>query len=135
MVKQDRDADIQVTRNKLREAVEVAIAEAVTKEAGQKVDPHFLIYHAFDIKSVKEMSKNDEASILVQSRPNPVPFEQASALFQSINAGLTEEFVEVYAPVTWDHHTRRDKLCDQLRGRIIEAIEGQLSPAAKGTTP
>lgn len=134
LVKQDRDPETQTKRNKLRADVEAGIAEVISNEVHQKVEPHFVIYHAFDIKSVKEMSRNDEASILVRSRPVPVPFEQASALFQSINDRLNEEFVEVYAPVTWDHHTNRDKLCDQLRGKIIEVIEARLSHAAKGAT-
>ena len=132
LVKQDRDPEIQRKRNDLRKNVEAAIAEAVSKEAKREIDPHNVIYHAFDIKSVKEMSKNDEASILVQARPTPIPFEQASTLFQSINASLNEEFVEVYAPVIWDHHASREKLCGQMRGKIVEAIESQFSPTEKG---
>ena len=135
LVKQDRDPDIQQKRDKLRRRIEACIAEIVSKDSDTKIDPDFLIYHAFDIKSVKEMSRNDEASILVESQPDPIHFEQASVLFKSINEGFNEEFVEIYAPVTWGHPVDRHKLCDRVRGKIIETIEAELAPPAEGATP
>ena len=74
----------------LRRYVEKRLAEVIAKAAKQEVDPDFPIYHAFDIKSVKEMSRNDEAPILVKKRPLPTKFEDESTLFQSINDGFNE---------------------------------------------
>jgi hypothetical protein len=106
-----------------RRSVEAAIASLASGVAGIEVDADFVILHAFDIKSVKEMSRNDEASILVAQKPEPTPFEEESRLFSSIDEGFKEEFVEVYAPVEWKTRTDREHLCDSLREPIRNAIE------------
>ena len=87
-----RAADMDATRV----AIEAQIAETLARETSQAMDPDFVIYHAFDVKSVKEMSRNDEASMLVAKRPAPALFEDESNLFASISEGLKEEFVEIY---------------------------------------
>ncbi len=132
LVKQDPDPGIQRRRNQVRQRVESGIAEIVGKAIKLTIDPDFVIYHAFDVKSVKEMSRNDEAPILVDRHPKPVPFEQESNLFQSIKEGFNEEFIEIYAPVTWDNHSDREKLCDRLKGDIIGVIEKELASTNEG---
>ncbi len=133
LVKQDSDVEFQQKRDILRRRIEKQIAEIVAKTVGMEIDPDFLIYHAFDIKSVKEMSRNDEASILVQGpQGQPIPFEQASALFRSIDEGFNEEFIEIYAPVKWEDRTHRNSCCDNMRREIINAIDRELSPDDNG---
>ena len=66
---------------------------------------------------------HDEASILV-NRARPVPFEQASALFESIDEKLSEAFVEVYAPVVYQTPAERRALRGKLSGPIKKILEG-----------
>ncbi len=83
----------------------------------------FVILHAYTLKSVKEESRNDEASILVNRTP-PVPFEDASTLFQSIDEKLSEAFVEVYAPVNYQTAAERRSIRSKLSGPITKILEG-----------
>jgi len=112
--------------------LEVCVAEVLSRTTRQEVDPDYVIVHVFDIKSVKEMSRNDEAGILVASQPDPVFFEEKSSLFASINEGLKEEFVEVYAPICWDTRRDRETLLVASREPIQEAIEQALTTTESG---
>lgn len=104
--------------------LEEAIAAEVQKVAGGTVDPRLVIIHVYTIKSVRVSSRNDEGSILVaRAGQDPVPFEEESALFRSINEGYTEGYVEVYAPVTWDTETDKKRTRDRLRAPIRQCIE------------
>jgi len=132
LVKQNPEDGVQKKFDIIRKRVEKHIADLVGEKIGKEIDSDFLIYHAFNIKSVKEMSRNDEASILVYMPSMPREFEDESTLFRSINEGLNEEFVEVYAPVDWIGHTQRENICDTLRGPIIEAIETEISTDDQG---
>jgi hypothetical protein len=135
LVKTDPDAAEQRQRDANRSRIEAGIAEAIRSATNQEIDPDFVIYHAFDIKSVKEMSRNDEAGISVCKRPEPSLFEQESSLFRSIKEGFNDEFIEVYAPVTWTRHEDRNKLCDGLRDKIVDIIETELAAAGEGAAP
>lgn len=115
-----------------RRLVEGKIRDAIAESTKWEIDADLVIYHAFDIKSVKEMSRNDEASILVKKLPQPVPFEVESTLFGSINERQNDEFVEVYAPVSWERHADRDKRCSSMRSDIIAAIEAGLQAQPAG---
>lgn len=135
LVKIDPDPVKQKQRDNIRKRIEASIAEAIHSTTNQKIDPDFVIYHAFDIKSVKEMSRNDETGILVNKRPRPSAFEDESSLFQSIQEGFNDEFIEVYAPVTWTSHPERNKLHDELHQKIVKAIETELAAAGEGAAP
>ena len=94
------------------------------------MDPQLVIIHVYTIKSVRVSSRNDEASILVaRTGRDPVPFEEESALFRSINEGYTEGYVEVYAPVTWDTETDKKRTRERLRAPIRQCIEA-IKPVA-----
>lgn len=105
-----------------RAILEKEIGKALKAESGQTIDEDFVILHVFDIKSVKEMSRNDESSILVAQR-EPIPFEDESSLFASINEGFREEFVEIYAPVEWDSRADRLNLLNKFQEPIRNIIE------------
>ena len=60
--------------------------------------------------------------------PNPGKpgnFEEESVLFSSINERFSEEYVEVYAAVTWKDHPDRVKKLSQVGPRIKEIIKSQ----------
>ncbi|MCF6284453.1 MAG: HD domain-containing protein [Candidatus Hydrogenedentes bacterium] len=106
-----------------RREVEGALANQIAQVFEESVNPEFVILHTFGIKSVKEMSRNDEAGMLVWSSPDPIYFEQKSSLFASIQEGFDEEYVEIYAPVTWPSRDRRADLCERLKPLITEELE------------
>lgn len=108
-----------------KEEMERLVAEAITSSLKLKnpVDPNLVICHSYLIKSVKEQSQNDVTSIQVDKRPNPVPLEDESILFKSIDERLNDAFVEVYAPVQYDRPNERRRVLDKLRTPISEAIK------------
>ncbi len=115
-----------------RGELECAIAKEIEKVIRQKIDPRLLIIHVYTIKSVRVSSRNDEASIMVaRVGQTPVPFEEESALFRSINEGYTEGFVEVYAPVTWETATDRKRMRERLYVPIRSCIECTCGGEAK----
>lgn len=110
-----------------REALEKALAERVAQTTGLtkfgELDPsRFVIVHSYTFKSVKEQSRNDESSILING-PKPVFFEEASTLFQSIDEKLSETLVEVYAPVQYATPTDRRNLRNTLRTPIKSILD------------
>jgi len=107
-------------KDRARTLIEERVAEFVSRELGGSVDPDFVIVHAYDIKSARETSSNDDEGILVQGSPTPRAFIEVSTLFKSINAAYTDKWVEVYAPIAWGDRNQRD----ELRGRWKEPIKG-----------
>ena len=107
----------------LRSIIEKAACEVISKQLNDEIDPEYVIVHGFDIKSVRTSSRNDEASIMIDRRPNPVPFEQDSTLFASIDEGFADGYVEVYAPAVWPTLTDRARHLRELDQPVREAIE------------
>ena len=98
-------------------------------------NPNFLIVHAYAIKSVREMSQNDEASILVDKGVGtPSTFEEESTLFKSINEKLNQAFVEVYAPVGYDTPIDRTKLQKSIDDIVTEQIENFFKEGGEDAT-
>ena len=106
----------------LRRRIEKEIAELWQREFHEKVDHAFTILHSYQIKSVRESSRNDEASILVSKPGFPGKFEDESVLFASINERLSKEYVEVYAPVSWVDRADRNKKLKRITPLIKEII-------------
>ncbi len=111
------------SRDAFRQELENAIADIIKEKDLGDVDPRLLIVHGFDIKSVRTSSRNDESSIMVAHSPKPQPFEDESPLFSSINEGYAEGSIEVYAPITWETRSDRQRARDALRQPIKEATE------------
>ena len=107
----------------IKSEVEHDIAQEIYNICGVRMDEDYVIMHVFNIKSVKEMSRNDESGVLMATDPEPVPFEQESTLFASIQNEYKEEFVEIYAPMEWSTRADRDKLCGKLRDPLRAIIE------------
>lgn len=111
----------------LRQSIERGCASKVGKTVGARIAPDHTIIHFYQTKSVRETSRNDEASILVRAGDGkPRNFEVASTLFGSINDKMSEEHVEVYAPVQWDGHTQRDKIVHMLRTELRDLITDRI---------
>ena len=106
-----------------RSALERAVAQIIQKKCGVHVDADYVIMHVFNIKSVKEMARNDEAGVLIDTGSVPVSFEQKSSLFASIQGGYDPEFVEIYAPVGWNDREERQRFCNKLKEPLMEVIE------------
>jgi HD superfamily phosphohydrolase len=108
----------------IRRKVEKDVADYLGKMTNQTIDPDFVICHSFNIKSVRESSRNDEAPILVNAKRRPRQFEVESALFGSINQKKGDEFfVQMYAPVEWKTDTQKKRVKRECEKRIKEIIE------------
>ena len=112
----------------IRLAIEAGLADVLAKHIGQEVFAPFVIVHAFDIKSVRESSKNDEAGILVNKSTRRF-FAEDSTLFRSINEGYDDQFVEIYVPVSWESRAERSKLRRNCREPIVQLIEASCGMA------
>jgi len=115
-----------------RQTLERAIAAEISERTGKPIEPDFVILNTFSIKSVREMSQNDEAGILIQGE-SPRLFLDESSLFASIQKGFEEQFVEVYAPAEWASPKERTDLCDQLREPLRKIIENGVSSEKQGS--
>ncbi len=114
----------KTTRDQLeRRIAEIIRKSNVTLDAGGDNPADFLIVHAHTTKSVREHTAENEASILVDRRPTPKPFEEESLLFRSINQQLNEARVEVYGPVSYDTQAGKRDLLITLEGPITQGLE------------
>lgn len=69
-------------------------------------------------------SAGDEGAINVQTEDGPMPFEQKSVLFDSINKNYERALVRVYAPVSWDNPAEPYRKREKLRDPITSVIKG-----------
>lgn len=127
-----RESLMEITKpdqQRRRREAEGVLARLLTQEFGSPVDPGWTILHTFQIKSVRESSRNDEKSILVW-RPGQPPgaFETKSVMFKSIDERLSDQYVEVYAPVAWENHADRDRRLARLTPLIQECIAETVQP-------
>ena len=106
----------------VRRRIEKDIAKLIRKQIGASVEPEFTILHAYQIQSVRTSARNNEAGILVEKEDLPGKFEDESVLFSSINEELSNEYVEVYAPVHWPTRVDREKSVKALKEEIKEII-------------
>ncbi len=87
-------------------------------------NPKFLIIHSYTIKSVREMSRNDEASINVDRGLRvPSTFEVESTLFNSINEKFNQAFIEIYAPIIYETPVARTKIQQAIYNVVTERID------------
>ncbi|MBI5552595.1 MAG: HD domain-containing protein [Desulfobacterales bacterium] len=98
-------------------------------------NPHFLIVHDYKIKSVREMSRNDEAPIPVEKETGaPSTFEGESTLFNSINEKLNQAFIEIYAPIRYDTPVDRNKLTKIIDDVVTKEIDNFFKGGKNATT-
>jgi HD superfamily phosphohydrolase len=121
-------------RDALRGNIEKAIAQELASRTKQQIDADFVIVHSFNIKSVRETSRNEEEGILVDTSPKPRQFIDESTLFASINEGYVDQFVEVYAPVAWETTAEKKRIRREAYEPIKNLIENQCRESSKGAT-
>ena len=142
-----RDPLLNISRpenRKIRAELERKLWEVVSKTVNETFsckllcdpdDPRLLIIHSYTIKSVRAQSRNDEASIPVDRTPKgPSTFEEASMLFNSINEGLSQAFVDIYAPVSYEAPVNKRKLKKSLHDLISESITSFFEGENNGNT-
>ena len=107
-----------------RRRLECEIAKIIQKRKPLRagLGPEAVIAHAFTIKSVRETSRNDEAAMMVVGGASPVPFDQESVLFASIDEKMEDSYCEVYAPVEWNSPTERAKVVADVREEVFGCI-------------
>jgi uncharacterized protein len=120
------------TSDEVRYRIELDISEILKEITKQDIDPDFVIVYPFDIKSVRETSRNDEEGILVARTPAPLAFTEESMLFQSISEGYVDRIIEVYAPVDWETPADRKRTLRECRDRVRSSIEERCLEATKG---
>jgi hypothetical protein len=121
--------------DELRGRIEGSIAELLRQELKLEVDKRIVILHGFNVQSVRTSSRNDEASIMIDCPPTPRPFEEYSALFQSIKEGYADGEIAVYAPVSWETRAERKSIRTKLLEPIHSEIERLTMEALKREQP
>lgn len=94
-------------------------------------DDDLVIAHAYSIKSAREMARNDEADILVETERGIRDFQDASTLFASIQTRFNESYLDVFVPVEWDNHEDRNRILKRAVKPVCDAVESQTALFAK----
>lgn len=99
------------------------VGSGVELDCKLKDPSKLLIAHSYSLKSVRAQSRNDEAPIMVHEVPEPIPFEQASDLFNSIQDKLNDPHFAVYAPVAYENPVERRQLQQKVKDPILRCLE------------
>jgi HD superfamily phosphohydrolase len=99
----------------IKKDMESQIAGELSKILSEDVESDFVILHFYSIQSVRKQSRNDEKAIMIDMSDVPEPFEHRSRLFQSINVGMNEEFIECYAPCNLTDEMKKNDLRNEMR--------------------
>jgi len=102
-----------------REKLEAEIAKII------KVQSEYTIVNSYQVKSVKEISRNDdkEGKITIKIDENMRNFEEESTVFQSIDESLKEVWLEVYAPVSFKDKRDKDKKVKNWKTEIVDVLK------------
>jgi len=124
----------EVLKKEIEKNLSAVLTRHFSRSGAGRVDAADVILNVFDIKSVKDTSRNDEPGIMIATRGAPRFFQDESALFASISDSYMEAFVEVYAPApdAWSDRTQRSKWLTALSEPVRETIEATLRSASEG---
>jgi HD superfamily phosphohydrolase len=104
--------------------VEAEIADIVCRTMQlNPVDKHYVILHRFDVRSVKPGGTDDLAQIMIH-RQIPITLVEASPLFRSMEEGMKNSYVAVYAPVCYTTQADAQECKKRLRDPIRKALQG-----------
>lgn len=110
---------------KMRMRIERGVADVLSSTFGMgKVDPDWVIFKCVRSKPIRDLALNGGA-VLINDGEKPVPIEECSRFLRAVGidgAGGGVD-VEVYAPVEWKNHARRDGVCERLEKQVSDAIE------------
>ena len=114
-------------RTRLEESLSAALSGAGIAMECESGDPaDYVIAHDYSLKSVRTQSRNDEGTIMIseQRGRGPVPFEDASDLFKSINEKMVNPHFAVYAPITFQNSAARNRVRIKAHEAIMKCLEG-----------
>lgn len=114
----------------LREDLEKRIAEELSVRLNNQVNYHDVIVHFYSIQSARKQSRNDEDPIKIDTAKGPILFETRSKLFESINSGMAEEFLECYAPCDLRDDMKKRQLRDEMKDFTIRLLQERYDPQA-----
>lgn len=88
------------------------------------IDPKLVIAHRYKIQSVREQSRNSEGSIMVIPEDGkPMAFEEESTLFRSIDEAQKDEFLDFYAPVSFNDDKEKRRMNREYATNLHEIVE------------
>jgi uncharacterized protein len=105
-----------------RDEIEGGISEIIAEVLSTKMDSREVVLYSFNINSVRGQKNDSDESILVERDPNPIPFENESVLFKSINSMTMDSFVEIYAPVYYSTPAEREEKLRKLKTPILDYL-------------
>jgi len=86
--------------------------------------PECVIVKSYEIKSVKEMSKNSEGAVTVMKKDGTKStFEDESMVFKSINEGMNEIYLEVYAPLQFSDQREKNRKMGEIKDAIMSILK------------
>jgi hypothetical protein len=111
------------------------LTDAINTVVADHVDRHFVIVNLVAVKLDPTIAKNDEAKILVdRSDGSPREFEAESGLFVALREGFSQQFLEVYAPLSWANPTEKKQSLRRLDTLIRQAVESFFRPSTQEAT-
>jgi uncharacterized protein len=120
----------------IRSETEAEIASQLASYSKTTVDAGDVIVHSYAIRSAREMSRNDEAPVIVAIPGHGVrTLEQESTLFASIDERLSDQYIEVYAPIEWKNHAEREQCLTRLASDLRPILERHLPRVTKELHP
>ncbi|KYH32794.1 HD domain-containing protein [Neomoorella mulderi] len=130
------EAFTSIARQELSENFSMYAKDIETRVANLlDIDPNLVIAHTYSTKSVRDQSRNSEGPIMIFRADMPIPFEQESVLFRSINEAEKDEYIDIYAPVTFhDEADKRKKLryYDETVEDIVNSVVVNVNAASGG---
>jgi hypothetical protein len=109
----------------MRIRIERGVADVLSSDSGMgKVDPDLVIFKCVRSKPICDLALNDGV-VLVNDKARLTPIEECSRFLRAVskNGAGGGVDVEVYAPVDWKDHAKRDAFCDGFSARIMDAIK------------
>jgi HD superfamily phosphohydrolase len=105
----------------IRKRFEAEIARVL----GKDIKPEYTIINSYQVKSVKEVSRDgeEEGRLTIRNEKERKIFEEASTVFRSIDDSLNEVWVEVYAPVEFKEKREKDIMKKKWKKEIIEILK------------
>lgn len=108
-----------------REKLEYEIARVLGRILGRKVRSEDVIINSYQVKSVKEVSRDGEreGEIIIMDKDKKKSFLRESTVFNSIDESMKEVRVEVYAPFPDLPERERKEKIKNLEKEIIEILK------------
>jgi hypothetical protein len=123
-----KDSLSEIKQNpELKSKVERSVAEHLSKVFKNKIDEKFVLVVVLNIKSVRaEKSKDNIGNMLVQYDSGETKiFDECSTLFRSINAQERDQFIDIFAPVSFDTELLKKQFRAKLNQEVFEIISDE----------